>query len=98
MGGEKAGVALSELHGKRVAVILVLPTGVRVFRGVGAYERDEEMGNLLRVQLEQGADTAGCPEFLFHEESWQGEIARDEQHGCDYALTVEAMQGCSALS
>lgn len=88
--GVRSPSGLSVLDRKRVAVVVNLPAGVRVFRGVGTYDCDRVLGNVLRVELDQPAQLDGDPVFVFHEGSWNGELAQDKEHGCDYALTIDA--------
>ena len=81
---------LSALDGNRVAIVITLPGGLRVFRGVAAYEHDASMGNVLRVKVDELTAPDGNPEFVFHEESWKGVILADAEYGCEYLLRVEA--------
>lgn len=89
----RVSAELSLLDGKRVAVVVNLPAGMRVFRGVGVYDRSHVLGNVLRVELDQPAQAAGDPVFVFHEVCWEGEVVRDEEHGCDYVLSINAGNG-----
>jgi len=84
---------LSLLDGKRVAVVVNLPAGMRVFQGVGVYDRSHVLGNVLRVELDQPAPADGDPVFVFHETCWVGEVVRDEEHGCDYVLRIDVGKG-----
>lgn len=81
--------SLSALDGNRVAIAVTLPGGVKVFRGLAAYEHDASIGNVLRVKLDELADADGNPELVFHEESWKGVILADAEYGCEYLLSVD---------
>ena len=78
------------LDGKRVAVVVNLAGGIRVFRGVGVYDRDHVLGNVLWVELDQPPQADGDPVIVFHETLWTGEVVRDEEYGCDYVLSIDA--------
>ena len=78
-------VNLSQLDGKTVAVILNLPGRTVVWRGMGSYQIDPTMGNVLRISLAELDETDGRPEFVIQETRFEGAIVKDVRHGCDYA-------------
>ena len=80
-------VKLSDLDGSCVAVVLEHQGASRVVRGTAHYEVDEDLGNCLRVLLEE---SPGNPHFLFPEPAEELEVEPDWQYGCDYTISVRA--------
>jgi hypothetical protein len=54
--------------------------------GTAHYERDDLLGNVLRIPVEGGS--AGEPDILLAEKDWNGLITEDSQYGCDYCVML----------
>ena len=78
------GPSLAGMHRRTVAIELALGGRQQVLMGRGVYERDSELGGVLRIELP--AD-AGC-EFVLVENSWSGEVQPGESHGCDFLIRI----------
>jgi len=76
--------SLAGMHQRTVAVELALGGRPQILVGRGVYERDPELGGILRIELP--AD-AGC-EFVLVENSWDGEVQPGEAHGCDFLVRI----------
>jgi len=76
--------SLSALHQRTVALQLSLGGRDQTLRGHGVYERDPDLGSVLRIELP--AD-AGC-EFVIVEDSWSGEIESGNDLGCDFLIRL----------
>jgi hypothetical protein len=79
---------LSQLDGSRLAIELVIQGATRVFLGSAKFERDPVLGNVLRVSLDAETAGPGNPEFLIREKYWDGQVALDGEHGCDYQVQM----------
>ena len=79
---------LSDLDGNCVAVVLDHQGASTVVRGMARYELDEDLGNCLRVLLEE---SQGNPHFLFPEAAGDLEIEPGWQYGCDYTIRVRGI-------
>jgi hypothetical protein len=76
-------LSLPALHQRTVAVQLSVQGHSRVLKGYGIYEHDNELGPVLRIKLR-----GGTAQFLLAEESWNGEIVRDQSAGCDFLVLL----------
>ena len=76
---------LSQLDGKRIAVVLEGRQAETVVRGRASFVADEDLGDCLRVSL---SGTPGSPDFFFPESAEEYEFELDWRYGCDYAVTV----------
>ncbi|MBC8873611.1 MAG: hypothetical protein H8E44_29590 [Planctomycetes bacterium] len=93
--GVVGSTGLSALSGKRVTVVVTFPTGRRVFRGTGEYARNAGTGNELCIEVDRSSvseETLGFVGFVFHEESWRGEIVPDTKYGTDYVLNLRVTE------
>jgi hypothetical protein len=104
---------LSRLAGKRVAIVLTIEGRRRVLSGEARYEREQALGNVLRIPIDglgdadaataQSGGAAPCdarsgrPEFVIQESQWNGRVIPDEMHGCDYCLYVTEAQAKSVV-
>ena len=77
-------LTLSALHQRTIAVQLSVMGRDRLLFGRGVYERDRNLGNVLRVQFPSDAD---C-EIVLAEDTWSGEILPGEAAGCDYLIRL----------
>src|SRR5436190_15322799 len=68
------GPSLAGMHRRTVAIELALGGRQQVLMGRGVYERDSELGGVLRIEL---PTDAGC-EFVLVENSWSGEVQPGE--------------------
>ena len=80
--GERVG--FSNLDGRSVAVILRQGGKQFVFRGAGAFERDDALGNVLIITATnpQSVD----PKLIISEQEWKGRIIPDLEHGCEFCI------------
>ena len=79
-------------NGKRMAVTFRINDNTRVVCGRVAYEEDQNLGPVLRVELEQdGHDLAGQTALIFQEESLQGRLDVDDRYGCDLCLDLGSL-------
>ena len=64
--------------------------------GTARFERDDLLGNILRIALE--GDSPGRPDIIVAENEWQGLITPGRAYGCDYCLSSiqEALSVASA--
>ena len=62
-----------------------------LLRGTARYERDDLLGNVLRIPVE--GDSPGKPEIVLAEDDWNGLITKDAQYGCDYCVTIFSEAG-----
>ena len=104
---------LSRLAGKRVAIVLTIEGKRRVLSGEARYEREQALGNVLRIPIEGAGDAeagsaaagsaapsdakSGRPEFVIQESQWNGRVIPDEMHGCDFCLYVTEAQAKSVV-
>ena len=86
-GGSDSTAGLSAYDGKRLAVVVVNDQQRAVIRGIGAFENDEKLGNILRIKSDSDR-SEGNAELIIQESKWNGEIVADTQHDCDFCLVV----------
>jgi hypothetical protein len=84
---------LSQLDGKRIAVVLEGRPPSTVVRGWASYEVDKDLGNCLRVRL---SEAEGDPHLFFPESAEEYEFELDWRYGCDYAVTLRINHAASA--
>jgi len=77
--------SLAALDQRTVAVQLTVSGAEKTLLGRGHYERDEELGNLLRIEFPPEVD---C-EFLIVEDRWQGRIAPGQSLACDFLIRLD---------
>jgi hypothetical protein len=75
----------SQLHGKRIAVVLRIGSEDRVLHGTASCEFDEIRGRLLRIPMESEHDLA-APDLIIVEKSWCGVIRASNEEDCDVCL------------
>ena len=63
--------------------------------GTAHFERDDELGNILRISLE--GDSPGQLDIIVAENEWRGLITPGRSYGCDYCLSFvrEVQRTCS---
>ena len=76
---------LSQFDNCRIAV--VLNPGQDPLVGNASFQRDDSMGNILRIAID---GELGNPEIIIRESTWKGRIIPDLKFGCDYSLIVDA--------
>ena len=81
---QRGSSSLSALHQRTIAVELEIRGRHRLLVGYGIFERDRNLGEVLRVQF--AADEAA--EIVLLEGSWRGEIRSGEAAGCDYLIRL----------
>ena len=79
---QKATVDFAQFHEERIAV--VLNRGAIVFCGTAMFQRDDDLGNILRIKSDSSEACEG--EVLLSEGDWQGRIIPDLEHGCRYCF------------
>jgi hypothetical protein len=75
---------LSAVHQRTVAVQLTILGREEILRGTGIYERDPDLGNVLRIEL--GGEPGS--EILLVESTWKGEVTTGESVGCDFLIRI----------
>jgi hypothetical protein len=78
------GVPLAALNQRSVAVEFVVGARKSTVVGKGVYERDAELGDVLRIEFPSSADG----ELIFTENTWDGEIVSGEPLGCDFLVRL----------
>ena len=76
---------LEQFDGSRFAIMMPQICR-RPFRGRARYERDDLLGNVLRIAIE--TDNPGDPHILIAEDQWDGLIKTDSRFGCDYFVVL----------
>ncbi len=71
---------------RRFAVLLGGHAAKEPLRGTAHFERDQELGNVLRIDLD--GDLLGSPVIVVCERDFSGLILPDESCGCDYRLVL----------
>jgi hypothetical protein len=63
----------------------------KTLRGTGAYDRDPDLGNVLRIKVhEPWGDFA----VVLREDEFDGEITNGSTVGCDYAIWLSSTCAC----
>ena len=75
-------VDLSQFDQQLLAVLLKQVDDEFVFRGSGSFQKDDELGRILRVSN----DDPNEPEIIILEGSWGGRITPDFQYGCRFLI------------
>lgn len=73
---------LSTLHNRRIAVQMTFLGRNETLLGSGRYERDVDLGTILRIELLDDSDN----ELILVEREWVGQIRSGEAHGCDFLI------------
>ena len=79
-------MGLSRLHGRRLAVVLLIDGQHRVLCGTGCY-LSHDRGGLLEVELDNVKDS-GSPRFILDESQWDHEITGGHEYDCDFCLRI----------
>lgn len=80
-------IPLRQLDQHTVAVEIAFPAEIRILRGSGVYCQDPELGDCLRITVDDPA--CGSLEILLRQREWAGPITVDDRHGCDYRLRLD---------
>ena len=80
----KEAVDFSQFDQERIAVILRRGMDNTLFRGVARFQRDDKLGNILRISSE--GEEPGSPDLILTEKSWTGRIIPDFEHGCQFCF------------
>jgi len=78
--------SLQRFDGKRISVIVEGGKAPIVMCGVAQFERDDLLGNVLRIKMDE--DHPGEPEIIISEEDWSGEIVPDFVHGGQFCISL----------
>jgi hypothetical protein len=77
-------MTLAAVHQRTVAVELILLGQKQLLKGRGVYDRDPDLGNVLRIQFPADTDF----EIVLAEGNWDGDIASGETLGCDFLIRL----------
>jgi hypothetical protein len=80
---------LLAFDGKRIAIKVALGNHNQVLRGTARYARDEHLGEVMRVELEDSSES-GSPAFLFREREWSKHVHADLEHDCEFCIDLTA--------
>jgi hypothetical protein len=75
---------LKQYDSARFAVFLGNVAEQKPLHGLARFERDDELGNILRITL----PGPGSPSLIISEREWDGLITPDCEHGADYCLIL----------
>ena len=75
---------LSPLDGRSVAVVVRQAGREFVIRGTAMFQRDDALGNVLRIIVPDGQHTE--PTLIISEQEWKGRIIPDVEYGCDLCI------------
>ena len=73
---------LAQFDQQLIAVLLKQVDDEFVFRGSARFQKDDELGRILRVSNNDPNE----PEIIILEDSWGGRIIRDFQYGCRFLI------------
>jgi len=76
---------LEMLHRRSIAVQLTVEGETRLMSGQGTFERDPDLGAILRINFPDQPDDG---EFLVVEKSWTGQIEAGDAVGCDFLIRL----------
>ena len=79
--GYMTAVSLSDLHARKLEVRISINDLMRRFRGVGMYETDEKLGNVLRIDV---TDEDGGFSLLLQEGESKCVISAARESDLDY--------------
>jgi hypothetical protein len=79
---------LSQLNGRRIALLLCTTGRFQVFTGTGRFACDVSIGDALRIELDDADNEEGNPAFVIRSDQWSGSVAPDTEHGCDYRIDL----------
>ena len=80
-----SAVPLRQLHDRKLEVELHINASIRRFIGVGCFERDRELGDLLRINV---ADTDGNFALMLREGHQDWDIQQGTSGCCDYRIQL----------
>ena len=81
----KVNRAFKGYDGRRFAIVGP-QFGKSPLRGIARYERDDLLGNTLRIPVE--GNCPGKPEILLAEKEWNGLILEGSRYGCDFCVML----------
>jgi hypothetical protein len=70
----------------RFAVVLSSLRGGTPLMGRAHFQRDDLLGNVLRIAVERAS--AGGTDIIIAENEWNGLITPGTSYGCDYCLSL----------
>ncbi len=77
---------LSQLIGRRIAVLFRLEDRRYVFRGTGRSSIDHRGLGVVRIELDDVGEADGHPVLVLHEGAWLADVVPDTEYGCDYQI------------
>lgn len=78
--------SLRSYDNQTFAVFLKVGLASRPFRGKACYQRDDLLGNILRIHV--SGELFGKPDIIIVEDEWNGLITDGREHGCDHSLML----------
>jgi hypothetical protein len=82
---------LSMYDGKRIAVVLTRGGVQRVLCGLAAYEKDDDLGAIVRIRLQdKGSDLPGRPAIILQDDAPNKCMVADDRYGYDFRLNLGA--------
>jgi hypothetical protein len=76
--------SLGDLHERMIGLQLAIQGSVQFIMGRAVYERDPDLGRILRIQL---PPSAAC-DFVLVEDRWDGDILPGRA-GCDFLIQLD---------
>lgn len=83
-GPEQSVTPFARYDNARFIVFLRNVADSAPLRGTARFERDDMLGNTLRISLMDAGP--GSPAIIVSEKDWDGVIVRDSWYGADYCL------------
>ena len=80
-----SAVPLSDLHARKLEVRLSINHLIQRFRGIGSYESDAKLGNVLRIDVD---DEAGSFSLLLQEGEAKCVIQAARESDLDYHVQL----------
>jgi hypothetical protein len=79
---------LAALDRSTIAVEISQKGQKKTLRGIGAFDRDPELGGVLRITVQEAW---GDFDFILREDEFDGEIGVGGPNGCDYRISLSAV-------
>lgn len=84
----RSSVPFASYDNARFVVFLGDVADGRPLRGTARFQRDDTLGNILRISLDEAGP--GSPAIIVTEKEWDGVITPDFRHGVDYCLILSS--------
>lgn len=87
--------SFAQFDGKLVSVVLKQGRREVVWIGLAMFQRDDRLGNILRIEPSEAQP--GSPHLILSESEWSGRIIPDLHHGAVYSfIPTDTEQGDDA--